>query len=179
MLALAMRSVMHALRSRLAALAILAAVVAALVVWRRGHDGPSPLDSPLAAPSLIDGRVWVEKRPEKHTDYVHSAFFLSRANLALFDRASSYEVRFEIAELTRDGEKVRIFFPQTSRDTRATFRVTSCNSLPPFDLCLDLSDNPWGGPKRYYGFTNPEDERASLGALAAEIRAGAARARGE
>src|SRR5262249_16271989 len=30
--------------------------------------------------SLIDGRVWVEGRPDRLTDYVHAAIFISRAN---------------------------------------------------------------------------------------------------
>jgi hypothetical protein len=159
---------MHSLRSRLLALGLLAAAASAFVVWRRGHDTPA---AALDDPSLVDGRVWVEKRPDKHTDYVHSAFFVSRVNLAVFERASSYDVRFELAELTRDKERLRVFFPQTSRDAKVTYRVRSCTDVPPFDLCLDLGDNPWGGPRRYYGFTNPDDERASLGDLAGELRA--------
>jgi len=160
---------MHSMRSRLVAVGLLAAAVFAFVLWRRGHEAPGPLDDP----SLVDGRVWIEKRPDKLTDYVHSAFFLSRANFALFQRGSAYEMRLEVAELTRDKERLRLFFPQTSRDARVGYRVRPCSDLPPFDLCLELNENPWGGPKKYYGFTNPDDERATLGATARELRAAA------
>ena len=156
---------MKHLRSKALVLVLAAAAAGGLLYWRgAGKAGPAD------GPGDVDGRVWVEKRPDKHTDYVHMAFFFSRANFGLFERASSYDLRMELADVSRKDDKLRVFFPQSGKDTTVTVKVKSCNDLPPFDLCLDLSDNPWGGPKRYYGFTNPEDEAAQLGDFAKETR---------
>jgi hypothetical protein len=160
-------------RGRVLALGLLAAGVALWVLCRRGSQ-----DVALDDPSLIDGRVWIEKRPEKLTDYVHAAFFLSRANLGVFQRGSSYDVRFEIADVSRKEARLRVYFPQTGRDATTTYRVRSCRDLPPFDLCLDISENPWTGPRRYFGFSQPDEERASLGDLGREVRARAGEGKG-
>ncbi len=56
-----------------------------------------------------DGRFWAEGRPEKLTDYVHGAFFISRANFGAFERSSTYDVRFEMFELSRTGTNLKIF----------------------------------------------------------------------
>jgi hypothetical protein len=151
--------------SRILALGALAACAALFVLWSRGRRAEAVTD-----PSLVDGRVWIEKRPEKLTEYVHGAFFVSRANFGFFERGSSYEARFEMAEVSRKDSRLRVYFPQTGRDRTVTFGVQSCNDLPPFDLCLDFSENPWGGPKRYFGFSRPEDESANLGDHAARMR---------
>jgi hypothetical protein len=156
---------MQHLRSKAVVLGLLVAGAGALLYWR----GPGKVEV-ADGPGDVDGRVWVEKRPDKHTDYVHVAFFFSRANFGLFQRASSYDMRLELADVSRKDDKLRVFFPQSGKDATVTIKVRSCNDLPPFDLCLDMSDNPWGGPKRYYGFTNPEDEAAQLGDLAKDTR---------
>ncbi len=35
--------------------------------------------------------------------------------------------------------------------------MTQCTDLHPFDLCLDMKENPWGGPTRYYGMRDESD----------------------
>jgi hypothetical protein len=179
---------MQHLRSKAIVLGVAVAAAGALFVWRSpwrwgwhqsveetGTDGPLPegplVEGPLPeGPGEIDGRAWVEKRPEKLTEYVHVAIFVSRANFALFERASSYDVHFELADVSRKDDKVSVYFPQSGRSATVSFKVKSCSDLPPFDLCLDLSDNPWGGPKRYYGFSQPDDESSQLGELAGQAR---------
>ena|SRR5579883_995686 len=126
--------------------------------------------APEGDPSQIDARLWVEKRPEKLTDYVHAAVFLTQAHFGIFERASAYDLRLEQFDLNRDKGTAKVFFPQTSRSSTFTFAVKECSEKPPFDLCLDVSQNPWGGPKRYYGFSREEDERAALGAFGATLR---------
>jgi hypothetical protein len=163
-------------RTKLAVLFIAACLVigALRMLHRGGGDPASSAGGGLveaADDALLDGRFWVEGRPDKLTDYVHGAFFVSRANFGVFERASAYDVRFEFFDLTRSGRDLKIFFPQTKKDTKASFAVKRCTDRPPFDLCLELDANPWGGPKRYYGFDKPEDERAALGDRAARARA--------
>ena len=150
-------------RPKTFAIAALAAVplTVSLCVRRSAHDDGKPAD-----PSLIDGRVWVELRPEKLTDYVQAALFMSRANFGFFERASAYDVHFEFFDMTRDSRTVKVTFPQTDKSATFGFAVNTCDDLKPFDLCLELTKNPWGGPKRYRGFSKPEDEEATLGLLA-------------
>jgi hypothetical protein len=116
-------------------------------------------------PSLLIGRLWLDSKPQKHTDYVHGAFLLPRPSFGWFQHSSSYDLHFERFDYKRDGQRLELSFPQTGKRAEVTFTVTACDALPPFDLCLDLSDNPWGGPKRYYGKrkADDEDERAMRG----------------
>jgi hypothetical protein len=113
-------------------------------------------------PSLLAGRVWIESKPEKPIDYVHGAFLLPRPAIGVFQRSSSYDFHFERFDYRRDGHSLALTFPQTGKTAAITFTVSACNVLPPFDLCLDLSDNPWGGPKRYYGMREQDEDDAAL-----------------
>jgi hypothetical protein len=158
---------MHHGRSRALVLVVLLACTGLFVLWCRGGGRAVVLEDP----SLIDGRVWIEKRPDKLTEYVHSAFFLSRVNIGFFERASSYDLRLEVADITRQDTRLRVHFPQSGRDANITYELRACNDLPPFDLCLTVSENPWGGPKRYFGFSRPEDEAAQLGEYTARLHA--------
>jgi hypothetical protein len=111
-----------------------------------GCDG-----APGEDPSLVTGRVWVETRAQRPTDYVHGIFLLPRPHFGAFQRSSAYDFHFERFDYKRDDKTLKLTFPQTGKTADVTFTVSACNNLPPFDLCLDLSDNPWGGPKRFYG----------------------------
>ncbi|HEY8040671.1 MAG TPA: hypothetical protein VIF15_12785 [Polyangiaceae bacterium] len=162
----------RSLRSKTAFIALLALAVLALWMWRRDPHGDTGGEI-AAEPGLIDGRLWVDSRPDKHTDYVQAAIFLGAANFGLFERASSYDLRLEVFDMTRDARTVKLTFPQNGKAASFGFSVKTCNDLPPFDLCLDVTSNPWGGPKRYHGFSNPEQEDQALGPLAARLRAGA------
>ena len=121
-------------------------------------------------PSLLLERVWLESMPQKPTDYTHVAFVLPRPAVGLFQRSSSYDFRGELFEYKRDGNKLALTFPQSGKKAALTYTITACDKLPPFDLCLDLSENPWGGPKRYYGMMEQEDEARVLGPAAAARR---------
>jgi hypothetical protein len=122
-------------------------------------------------PALLFNRIWMESKPEKPTDYVHGAYFLSRPQLGIFQRSSAYDFHFERFDYKRDGTKMTLKFPQQDRSSDLTLHITKCTAPEPFDLCLDLGENPWGGPKRYYGMSGQEDEQAkALGPAAASIR---------
>ena len=60
---------------------------------------------------------------------------------------------------------MKLVFPQTGKQASAPFTIRACNDLPPFDLCLDLDASAWGGPKRYYGIRERDDEEHELGAI--------------
>jgi len=122
-------------------------------------------------PSLLVGRVWIESKPEKPTDYTQGAYLLPRPAIGLFQRASAYDFHFERFDYKRDGKKLALTFPQSGKRAEVTFTVTACDKLPPFDLCLDLSENPWGGPRRYYGMRQQDEDDAAARALRAELGA--------
>ena len=122
-------------------------------------------------PSLLLDRVWIDSKPDKYTDYVHAALFIDDIPMGLFQKASAYHVNLEIFEFKRDGKKVKVHFPQSDKKRQFSFKVSSCDELPPFDLCLTLSKHPWGGPKRYYGLRETENERAYLGDLRGRLEA--------
>jgi hypothetical protein len=145
----------------------MAPLVASILVWREWPRGVT------ADPALVDGRLWVDSRPDRRTDYVQGALFVTDANFGLFERASAYDVRIEFFDMTRDGKSIRLTFPQTRREAKFDFSVRDCSDHKPFDLCLSISSNPWGGPKEYYGFSRPEDEQRELGALARNARTAA------
>ena len=158
-------------RTKLVVVALAALATLGALRLARHRTGGASNEPRAADESQLDGRVWVEGRPDRVTDYVHSAFFFSRANFGVFERASAYDMRLEFCDLTKKDGKLKLFFPQTKKSAETSFTVKECSEKAPFDLCLDLGENPWGGPKRYYGFTREEDERAALGDTAVRLRA--------
>ncbi len=108
-------------------------------------------------PAMLFNRVWLEKMPDKPTDYVQGTFVLDQQPFGLFQRASAFDYHLELFEYDQDGAKLKVVFPQTDKKATFTYSIKGCD-VPPFDLCLTLSDNPWGGPKKYYGFRDAEQE---------------------
>ena len=136
--------------------------------WWKGREGGADALAAAEDPALIYNRAWVDSKPVKYTDYVNVFLILDFAPLGIFERASAYDIHAEIYEHNRDGSSVRVFFPQHERKAAFSYRVSECDELPPYDLCLDLSSNPWKGPKRYYSSRDPDDE--SLRAIYERLR---------
>jgi hypothetical protein len=100
-------------------------------------------------PDLIQGRIWFEKLPESKTQYVHALVVASRPKRGAVSKSSAYDIHLEIFEYAREESKVKLKFPQTDKKAEFSYTIKKCDA-DPFDLCLDLDKNPWGGPKRYY-----------------------------
>jgi hypothetical protein len=147
------------------ALILLATGVLAFCLLRH-----APTAAKAADPRLVDGRLWVDSQPIRHTDYVQAVAFLSPANFGIFQRASSYDIHVEFFDMTRNDKTIRLTFPQSNRSAEFRYTVRECHDRKPFDLCLDLSDNPWGGPSHYYGFSQPDEERRALGVFGRDLR---------
>ncbi len=130
----------------------------------------TPSAAPTDDPQLLLDRPWFDSKPVKYTDYVHAFYASKYGQTSVFQRASAYDFRFELATFRRDGNKLALTFPQTGKTADITFTVSACKDLPPFDLCLDLSENPWGGPKRYHATREQEDESSELGKAAKALR---------
>ena len=161
---------------RFALVALLAIAVAGAWYVRRNRshrsDGP---DSRSGAahrtedPSLVLDRLWLDSKPEKYTDYTHIFFVISAAPFGIFQQSSAYRSVAELTEYKRKGDRLFMHFPQSDKNREVTFRISQCDELPPFDLCLDLSENPWGGPRRYYGLADPDQEQELFGARRHEL----------
>ena len=161
-------------------LVVLIVLILLYLGWRYLWPGGSAASDPRKAedPALLLDRVWIDSKPDKYTDYVHAALLLDDIPMGLFQKASAYHVVLELFEFKRAGAEVRVHFPQSDTTKKFTYQVTRCDDLPPFDLCLTLSKHPWGGPKRYYGLRETEDERRVLGDLRTRLEAEVAGARG-
>lgn len=139
---------------------------AAVAVWfaRGGEEEVEGFDDERGKdPSLLVDRVWLDSRPEKYTDFVHAMLALDGAPIGLFQKASSYQSTTELFEFKRRDAVLSVHFPQDGRKRQTKFRIRECSDLPPFDLCLDLASNPWGGPRRYYGLLDQDREEELLG----------------
>ncbi len=154
-------------------LALIVLLVIVYVGWKYLWPGGEAADRQARAedPSLLLDRVWIDSKPDKYTDYVHAALFIDDIPMGLFQKASAYHVILEIFEFKRSDNKVKVHFPQSDKKRQFSYRITSCDELPPFDLCLHINKHPWGGPKRYYGVRETDDERAYLGDLRSQLEA--------
>ena len=154
---------------RFALVLFLAVVVAGAWYVRRNRSGRSGQPDSTADvargedPSLVLDRLWLDSKPEKYTDYTQYFFILSAAPIGIFQQSSAYRTVAELIEYKRKGDQLLMHFPQTDKNREVRYRIRRCDDLPPFDLCLDLSDNPWGGPRRYYGLADPDQEQELLG----------------
>ncbi len=141
--------------------------LAGLGVWRLAA---TPSAAPTDDPQLLLDRPWFDSKPVKYTDYVNAFYASKYGQTSVFQRASAYDFRFELATFRRDGGKLALTFPQTGKTAEVAFTISACKDLPPFDLCLDLSDNPWGGPKRYHASREQEDDSSELGKAGKTLR---------
>lgn len=139
-------------RSSARAVTVGLALLGLALVWfvqRRSGDSEGPDQARGGDPALLLDRVWVDSKPEKYTDYTHALLVLSGAPIGLFQKASAYQATTEIFEYKRRDGLLGVLFPQSGTKRETKFRIHECSELPPFDLCLDLAKNPWGGPRRY------------------------------
>ena len=92
---------------------------------------------------------------------------LADAPYGVFQRGSSYRINLEVFEFLRDANELQVRFPQTGKKATLRYRTTRCSDHPPFDLCLEIDQNPWQGPRRYYGFR----DEAGAGRFAHDLHA--------
>jgi hypothetical protein len=120
-------------------------------------------------PALLHGRAWFAKMPEKPTEHVHAFVVIARPKRGVFSNSSAYDLHLELFEYARENNNVKLKFPQTEKKAEFSYTIKACDAEP-FDLCLDLDKNPWGGPKRYYGKRSDELD-GDLAARSALLRA--------
>jgi hypothetical protein len=138
----------------------LLAIALAYWMWpsRTTHDA---MDGG-ADPALLADRVWIEALPSQPTEQVHAMLVLADAPLGVFQRGSAYQSTLELFEYKRDANRIALRFPQSDKKDGFSFRVRHITDHPPFDLALDVSANPWGGPHTYYGFEDEDGAAARV-----------------
>ncbi len=150
----------HPLRTSLVVACLLAT---GFGLFSRRNHAPAGLDGGEA--DLLADRVWLQAIPTAPTQHIHAFLLLGDAPLGVFQKSSAYQATLEVFEHVRDGADLRMRFPQSGAGETVRFRVKACSEHPPFDLCLDLSKNPWGGPTRYFGFRDEDSAGATHAAL--------------
>jgi hypothetical protein len=145
------------------ALVLACLLAAGFSLVTRRNEPPARLDG--GDPSLLADRLWLQAIPTAPTQHVHAFLILADAPFGIFQKSSAYQATLEVFEHIRDGGDLRLRFPQSGAATAIRFRVSGCATHPPFDLCLELSANPWGGPTRYFGFRDEDGVGASHAAL--------------
>jgi hypothetical protein len=142
--------------------------------WNGGFDDDARAER--GDPALLFDRIWIDHIPESRVEYVHFFVALSDHPIGVFQKSSEYRVEAEFFAYSRKDRALKVHFPQTRTSKSFRYKIDECDDLPPFDLCLELSKNPWGGPKRYYGSS---DGRASGSMSQEEIGAWIDRMRAE
>jgi hypothetical protein len=143
------------------ALGALVLVVAGVVGG--GACGGKRVETSHEQPGLIHERVWVEKIPTRRNELFHVfvAFEEEGERFGVFAHASQFKLNLEVFEHRRNGDRLALMFPQDGRKAKMKFSIRRCNEVPEADLCLHVDENPWGGPKKYYGI-KPDSARAFL-----------------
>lgn len=135
---------------------VLALVLLGILLWKWLEADATEQAVTSADSSEIYNRVWLDSKPDKYTDYTQVFLILDFTPLCLFEKSSAYDIHAEFCEHSKKGDEIKVFFPQTARQESFKWRVTECDELPPFDLCLTMNENPWGGPKKYYSTSDPD-----------------------
>ncbi len=112
-------------------------------------------DGAAIDPRKILGRGWFDSLPQKRTDVI-KLYFFGGGGIGIYEEGSSFRYSVDVFELERNANKISMTFLHDKKTAQVTFTITSCDELPPFDLCLDLPNSP-RGPKRYYGFDDNDD----------------------
>jgi len=113
--------------------------------------------------ALVFDRTWMTEVPERETDFLHGLVVLRAHPYGAFYKASSWRMEQEVFEYRTSDQTFDIRFPQSGRQAKLSTSVRRCDDHPPFDLCLTLDQNPWGGPTSFYGFLDDEEEEAMQG----------------
>ena len=141
---------------------VLGVVACVLIVgfrwWRArtstGRTATTAGASKAEEPRLILERPWIDRIPEKATEHMNAFLMIDRESLGIFQKGSQYQIFLELFRHKRGGTtakpEVGFMFPQTGKQAKVKYRIWSCDDLDGFDLCLELSKNPWGGPTRYH-----------------------------
>jgi len=122
----------------------------------------------------ILGRGWFDSWPESPTTKAHFMVFLA-GGIGIHEHGSSYDFSMEVFELERRGRHLDVTFLQDGSKVGVDFTIERCSDLPPFDACLRFQD-PFRGPRTYFGFADDDELTRRLPWTKGEIELAKARA---
>lgn len=160
---------------------VLGAAIVAYAASRGWAHRDANDDTDVAArdPKQILGRVWFDRLPKNRSDDVTLAIWFG-GGIGLYEKGSTWRSTIDFFEFERRKDALDITFLHDKKSSTTTFSIEKCDDLPPFDLCLTLSDPP-RGPKVLHGFMRRDELDAAVPwsrDLEAAARSKAAAARG-
>jgi hypothetical protein len=111
-------------------------------------------NKPVNARAILS-RAWFDKYPRTGKDEVKLWIFFA-GGLGIYETGSSWKLSLEIFDFERQGDSVALEFLQDGKKASTKFSIATCDDVPPFDVCLTLTDPP-RGPTKYYGFASEEE----------------------
>ena len=109
---------------------------------------------PINARAILS-RAWFDKYPRTAKDEVKLWIFFA-GGLGIYETGSSWKLSLEIFDFERQADNVALEFLQDGKKASTKFSIATCDDVPPFDVCLTLTDPP-RGPAKYYGFASEEE----------------------
>jgi hypothetical protein len=116
-------------------------------------------NKPVNARAILS-RAWFDKYPRTAKDDVKLWIFFA-GGLGIYETGSSWKLSLEIFDFERQGDSVALEFLQDGKKASTKFSIATCDDVPPFDVCLTLTDPP-RGPAKYYGFASDDEMNAHL-----------------
>ncbi len=114
---------------------------------------------PVNARAILS-RVWFDRYPRTAKDDVKLWIFFA-GGLGIYEAGSSWKLSLEIFDFERQADSVALEFLQDGKKASTKFSIATCDDVPPFDVCLTLTDPP-RGPAKYYGFASEEEMSVHL-----------------
>lgn len=100
-------------------------------------------DDDAAGTKHLVNQVWVERLPESRRDMIgHLALIKhQRGKIGVVGKSSQWRHFIELFEWKRDGNKLKLHFPQDKQKLQVGVRTWDCrNEAPdPFELCLEIA----------------------------------------
>jgi hypothetical protein len=134
-------------------------------LWPARHTATATHEDP----SLVVGRAWLDKAPKGPRDVINVLLFAPDAPLGLVHQGSAYDFRTQLFDWRRERDTLDLMMLQSEKRMKLRVHVDACSDQPPFDLCLTLSANPWGGPKKLYGMRNQRRSLELAGVVGAAL----------
>src|SRR5262245_27701730 len=75
-------------------------------------------------PKLLLDRIWIDRLPERHTEYAQVMLVLGDQPAGIFQKASSYDIHLEFFMYKRDGGKLAYRFPQSEKKGDLGYRIS-------------------------------------------------------
>jgi hypothetical protein len=129
-----------------ALLAMVAVTAAGYGVYRWQSDAP-------AVPSTIDDdlvtdRLWIDHIPRNDRDMVQIFAAITEEPIGIFQATSQWKGEFELFRYEKQGNELRVVFPQTGTKDKVKAKATRCDQRG-MDFCLEL-EGASRGVKKYY-----------------------------